>query len=231
MTNTKNTKNSLTFDIGFLSFRRNGGFTLVELIVTVGIFAIISSVVLVRNSQFDNEVLLADVAYDVALSIRQAQNYGIHVLGQGNEFDKPYGVYFEAGENAVTYKLFLDVNGNYKYDSNQIDINGDEALETFTLGRGFSIARICDFASDPTCGPKGQLSEVHIVFVRPNPDAIINADEEGNPGTTNVGIELVTPRGGSRLITVQSTGQISISKLDEGGNRDGGPDTGLEIGI
>jgi prepilin-type N-terminal cleavage/methylation domain-containing protein len=41
MTNIKNTKNSLTLDIGHLPFRRRGGFTLVEMIVAVFIFSIV----------------------------------------------------------------------------------------------------------------------------------------------------------------------------------------------
>jgi prepilin-type N-terminal cleavage/methylation domain-containing protein len=209
MTNSKNTKNSLTSDIGYLPFRRNGGFTLVELIVTVGIFALISTVVLVRNSQFDNEVLLADVAYDVALSIRQAQNYGINVLGQSNEFNFPYGVYFEAGENATTYTLFQDLNENYAYTPDE------ETLEIFTLGRGFTIARICTDVSSFDACDTSRIENARIVFKRPNPDALINADEKGEGALGAVGIELVAPRGGSRFIIVRSTGQISVTQLEE----------------
>ncbi|MCR4274958.1 MAG: type II secretion system GspH family protein [Candidatus Campbellbacteria bacterium] len=187
----------------------NAGFTLMELIVTVSIFALISTVVLVRNSQFDNEVLLADVAYDVALSIRQAQNYGIHVLGQGTNFDNAYGVYFEAGTDATTYKLFLDLDGNYAYSSSP-----EETLETFTLGRGFTVARLCDFSTAKTCD--SELENANIIFERPNPDAIINTVSGGVTRALGaVGIELVTPRGGSRLVVVESTGQISVSRLEE----------------
>ena len=192
------------------------GFTLIELIVTVGIFALVSTVVLVRNSQFDNEVLLSGVAYDVALSIRQAQNYGINVLGQGNNFDHPYGVYFASntGEDVTTYVLFRDLNGNYAYDPNMGEFEPGEVLETFTLGRGFTVGRICNLAKDPPC-ESPLVDGATILFLRPNPDAIINAGADGVPTITSVGIELITPRGGSRLIIVESTGQISISRFDE----------------
>lgn len=206
------------------------GFTLIELIVTVGIFALVSTVVLVRNSQFDNEVLLSGVAYDVALSIRQAQNYGINVLGQGNNFDHPYGVYFASntGEDVTTYVLFRDLNGNYAYDEGGGPV-AEEALETFTLGRGFTVGRLCNFSIDQTCGDPLK-SGAAIIFKRPNPDAIINADVDGKNGLGGVGVELITPRGGSRLIIVESTGQISISRFEEGLGGDGGPE-GTEVGI
>jgi type II secretory pathway pseudopilin PulG len=40
MTNIKNTKNSLTLDIGHLPFRRNGGFTFIETIVAIAVLVV-----------------------------------------------------------------------------------------------------------------------------------------------------------------------------------------------
>ncbi|QQR82868.1 type II secretion system protein [Candidatus Campbellbacteria bacterium] len=202
---TKKTQKTSNIQYPISSICR-AGFTLVELIVTVSIIALISTVVLVRNGQFDNEVLLADVAYDVALSVRQAQNYGINVLGQGNEFDFPYGVYFEP--DMTTYTLFQDkASTDYRYTPDE------ETLETFTLGRGFTVARICTDVSSLDACDVSRIENATIIFKRPNPDAIINADEKGGSAMGAVGIELVAPRGGSRFIVVRSTGQISVTQL------------------
>jgi prepilin-type N-terminal cleavage/methylation domain-containing protein len=177
------------------------GFTLVEMIVVVGIIALISAVVLTRTNQFDNAVLLKGVAYDVALSIRTAQNYGINVRGQQGNFDNPYGIYFDMETGTTTYTFFLDQNGDSVYTPG-------EALDTYTLGRGFTVGRICSFSgTTPSCDTP--LSNVSILFKRPNPDAIING------GTlSGVGIELLSPRAGSWFVTVQSTGQISVQNGD-----------------
>ena len=48
------------------------GFTLVELLVTITIFVILTGVVLVNSNSFDNSVLLNNFAYDVALTIKEA---------------------------------------------------------------------------------------------------------------------------------------------------------------
>ena len=54
------------------------GFTLVELLVTIVIFVIITGVVLVNSNKFDSSVLLHNFTYDVALTIKQAQTYGCY---------------------------------------------------------------------------------------------------------------------------------------------------------
>jgi prepilin-type N-terminal cleavage/methylation domain-containing protein len=179
------------------------GFTLVEMIVVVAIITLISALVLTRTSQFDNATLLKSVAYDVALSIRQAQNYGINVRGQEGNFDNPYGIYFEEQEGTTTYIFFRDLNDDNVYTAG-------EALDAYKLGRGFSIGRICDFSgTTPSCGGTTQPN-VSVVFKRPNPDAIIQ-----NGALSGVGIELLSNRGGSWFISVQSTGQISVGKITE----------------
>ncbi len=182
--------------------RNARGFTIVELMVTVGIFAIITSVLLVRNSKFDDETLLQAAAYEVALSVRQAQNYGINVQGQGGYFDKPYGIYFETG--AVSYVLFTDTDDDGYYNS-----QGGEELQTFTLGRGFQIAQVC--ITDGVCD--AGVTSASIVFRRPEPEAIIMLSD----GTTHpfLTVVLSSPRGGERYIVVRQTGQIAVTKAIE----------------
>ena len=55
------------------------GFTLIELLVSIAIFIIITSVAVWNNSQFNSTILLTDLGYEIALSVRQAQVYGITV--------------------------------------------------------------------------------------------------------------------------------------------------------
>ena len=52
------------------------GFSLAELIVSIAIFLFISSVVMVSQHNFGGKILITNLAYDVALGIRQAQVYG-----------------------------------------------------------------------------------------------------------------------------------------------------------
>lgn len=173
------------------------GFTLIEMLVTVSIFALLSVVVVARNAAFDNEVLLNNLAYDIALSIRQAQQFGINVRVAQGQFDAPYGVHFDAG--SVTYTSFIDRDGNGIYGGP----TSGELLEVYTLGRGAQVNMLCNLDTQ-ACG----LSALDVIFKRPEPDAIIN-----NGAMSSGRIELISSRqAGTRYIDVSSTGQIAINK-------------------
>ena len=47
------------------------GFTIVELIVTTGIFALITSMMLIRDAKFNSTVKLNNLTYEVALAVRR----------------------------------------------------------------------------------------------------------------------------------------------------------------
>ena len=188
------------------------GFTLVELVVTVGIFAIISTVIISRNSQFDEEIFLSDMAYDVALSVRRAQSFGVNVRSAEGSFDHPYGVFFTSG--TTTYQLFVDTNDDGFYNE------PEELLETYTMGRGTMISPLCDLASKTPC----DLKTLTVMFERPEPDAII---EQGS--MTRVGVGISAPRGGQRYVFIESTGQFSIQKELEEEEDEKGED--IPVGI
>lgn len=109
--------------------KNNRGFSLVELMVTITIFIMITSITLTNYPRFSNKLSLDLLAQDIALSVRQAQISGASVLGskskEGEEARvfKAYGVHFEAprseDDNAYPYLIFADLinpPGIYQYD-------------------------------------------------------------------------------------------------------------------
>ena len=78
--------------------KANSGFTLVELLITISIFVILTGVVLFSQSKFNGSILLTNLAYDTAVTLRQAQTYGINIkefnTGSGTGQFVPYGVHF-----------------------------------------------------------------------------------------------------------------------------------------
>jgi prepilin-type N-terminal cleavage/methylation domain-containing protein len=60
-------------------FHQQKGFTIIELVVSVAIFAFMTAFLVARYGTFNQGVLLTNLAYDVALTIRNAQSYGLNV--------------------------------------------------------------------------------------------------------------------------------------------------------
>ncbi len=142
------------------------GFSFVEMIVVIGIMALLSTVVIFDRRGFNDSIQLTSLAYDVALTIREAQVSGIAVKsyleGSTLSFDKGYGINIQEmnilatsitytpAANAVinNYVSFVDgatskLNGNtfltdYQYNHPNRNFDLDEGLQKrFTLGQGF----------------------------------------------------------------------------------------------
>lgn len=179
------------------------------------IFVVLSGVVLANNARFGNVIILQNLAHDIALSIRQAQVYGIAVRRCDpsvtdlcdeiqQQFEVAYGVHFSKESSA--FELFVDVDNNGSYD------DGETVLATDIAG-GYLIEDLCTTPSDGG-GEDCSHEELDIVFRRPEPDACINGtfDEDG---------DCVSPEGRARItvvaksddaatVIVESTGQISV---------------------
>jgi hypothetical protein len=164
---------------------------------------VISGVMLSSNARFGGAITLRNLAYDVALSVREAQIYGISVRRFGvNDFTSGYGVHFRSASPS-SYILFADaINSNGLYDGS------GELVESLSIGRGFSISNLCvtiGIASTETCG----ISKIDILFKRPEPDAHIRYND-GTSLNQRARIELRSPRGDIASVLVEATGQISV---------------------
>lgn len=197
------------------------GFTLLELLLVIGILGVITTVILSSHSRFGGEIILRSLAYDMTLSIRQAQTYGISVKSESgtNRFAQGHGFHISM-ENPRNYILFADAYelvGNDSYlaegdESDGIYADQRELITSYTLGGGYTIKELCvTNISGETCYPAGSSVALDITFVRPEPDAYILLTENGTSRMYSAAtITLLAPRGYERSITVSVTGQVSI---------------------
>ncbi len=205
----------------FLSSRRNkkttpklvSGFTLVELLITISIFVIITGVVLVNSKSFDNSVLLHNFAYDVAITVKQAQSYGVNISENNfGTFNSSYGVYFDLTQSRTNFVLFNDIgtSPNLKYDSNLTSCltSDSECIQKYSMIRGTSIQDICVGDNEGNCSSVNQLS---ILFQRPNLGAMIYKDNETN-NKSYAKIVLSSANGSTASVVVTSVGQIYVKK-------------------
>ena len=142
----------------------NKGFTLIEMITVLAIFTIMTSIVIFNHNKFTSETILTNMAYEVALSVREAQIYGVSVRNpagvSGSDFNKEFGIHFPyvAGGSA-DYYLFADAGtpGDNKFTGTGCAVGTGECVTPYTLQRGVKIVdvqlkpsngAVCEGASD-----------------------------------------------------------------------------------
>lgn len=199
-------------------YSRNKGFTLIELLVSISILSIILTVIVLNQSTYTDGAALTNLADEISSTISQAQAYGIGVKGLSNDFSASYGVTFSllsSGSNTA-YLNFVDRNDDKIYGGDwSCPMGGaSECLSRVDISRGNIIDRICavKISGSDNCN----VARVDISFTRPSTEAQIALfNSSGNPSSLQsnekgVRVELKSPRGATRSVTVYKTGQISV---------------------
>lgn len=217
--------------------RGQKGFTLIELLVCLAIFMVITGIVLYDYGDFNNDLVVSNLAYEVALEVRTAQVYGLSVLGTENattgqdNFDSGYGVHFDTNYPSTFY-LFVDTFGTGRLQNSLTDptfngtcmgpAEGGECLEAVKLQGTNYIKEFCTVADDSdacnsgTGGNTGYPATLDITFKRPNPDANVQLLElpiSGSQPTQYNNAKIVIASGddkSEKVITVDQSGQISV---------------------
>lgn len=189
----------------FGSMKKNKkGFSLIELVVSLGIFALLTGLVVVKYGTFNQSVLLTNLAYDIALTIRTAQTYGLSVRNPdavSPSFNYAYGVNFKIASNKQ-FTFFVDRN-----DNNIYDLGEAISPSPYSLKKGATISKLC--VNSTSCVTSE--SELNITFKRPEPKSIICtqfscAGSSYEDGT----IIILGTDGTTRSVVVKKNGQISV---------------------
>ncbi len=205
----------------------NKGMTLIELVVVLGIFVVVSSIIVFNYGSFKSTASTQNLANDVALSIREAQSNAIGVRGVNSDFKYGHGIHFTedpdtsniiAGSNK-SFVLFADLNddGVYNYpNSSSSSTCSENMMECEGIITINSLDNINNIYLDGV--PKNQTGMIDILFKRPNPDAIFCYRTSYNANCqsdfSNISIEvsngMLPPDEVTYMVTVWNTGQISV---------------------
>lgn len=219
----------------FHKIKYNAGMTLVELLVVISIFVVVSSITIFDYGSFRSSVSIKNLADDIALSIRKAQSYAIGAHSLNASFFNGYGVHFTTAtstSNILTgsiksFVIFNDLTpANKLYDIGSGACgSGNECNEILNIISADQIANIylndADLATPANPIPVG--ASIDISFMRPNPDAyfcyrmagnISSSCDQTNQDISHVKIKVSNGLSGSNLktqmITVWNTGQINV---------------------
>jgi prepilin-type N-terminal cleavage/methylation domain-containing protein len=201
---------------------KRAGFTLIELIVVISIFLIITSIALFNQGRLNSQSLLTNMTYDIALSIREAQSYGIGVKTStpvGEAYvENRFGINIDLDQSPYEIQIFNDVGPADATDTGiGIYDSASEAVGepySFSGQRGNKIQELCagDIDTALQCQDTG-FRKLAISFKRPNPEALFMAD--GAPVQGPVYIVVHSIDGDRcRAVVVQQTGAISVEDGD-----------------
>jgi prepilin-type N-terminal cleavage/methylation domain-containing protein len=209
------------------------GFTLVEMLVVLGIMAVITGIALFGQIGFNRSILLTDTAYTVALSLREMQSLGLSSRKFAAVQNAGYGAYIDAA-NPSSYVLFADtvdadagaipatctvgVAGTPEAKPGDCiyTLGSDGIVQTYTFSRGFAVTNFCGksgasrYCSTDTTTP---LTELNIVFLRSNTESIVVAKRNGAwMPLTSAEIYISSADAlASRAICISRVGQISVT--------------------
>lgn len=160
------------------------GFTLAELLVVIGIIALISTVVFANYRQGEKHFSLQRASYALVQDIRSAQNMAMGARTVAGVVPEGYGIYFNTS-TPTQYKIFAD-NGDGLYGG------GDTDVTTLQFESGIAITSL---------STGGTLS---VVFFPPDPSVLIS----GNELITSASITINYEGGPARIISVNKAGLI-----------------------
>lgn len=209
------------------------GFSLVEMLVVLAIITVVTVIAVTGQTTFNRSLLLADTAYTVAFSIREAQSLGLSSRTFGTIQDAGYGIRFSRSTPG-SYLLFADSTtaspgntqsglcpghtvttgpearpGNCVYDGT------GELVRTYSFSRGFTVASFCGTTTGgaKVCSTDSTpLDHLDISFMRPSTDSVIMATR----GSTLVklvdaALRIRSADGVSeRCVIVSKVGQIGV---------------------
>lgn len=200
------------------------GLTLIEMIVVVAIFAILTMIIVFNYGEFNSRTVVTNTAYEIALTAREAQTFGLGVRGIESSgdiaFDRAYGIFVDLesdsapGDATKELILFADteVDDNFcKSGSSHCTCADDECIEKLELGYGLTISN-AQLLNGGSCNTQKQIA---VSFKRPNPDAVIKNQEEQNAVEYDYAVLTIeSPKGTKMYVVLSESGQISVVDAD-----------------
>ncbi len=188
-----------------MKYHKQKGFTLIEMVAVLGIFMVLTSIVIFNYSKFRSDTILTNMAYEVALTIREAQIYGVSARSSGASFENAYGIFIPSS-SATQYSVFSDTSGDLIFSGDSCLLSGgDNCTTTYNFQNNIKISQL-DVKIGSSCQPASSLS---ISFKRPNPEPIIRRNS-GNEAISLAQIKVSTAEGVSRYVVIYGNGQVAV---------------------
>jgi len=183
------------------------GFSLIELMVSVGILTLINIMIFASYPEFSQKMALKRTSEEIALIVRQAQVYalGIKKSVSVEDYYSDSGVHFDKNDSKSLI-LFTDSGSipNKIYDDGEL-------FQEFKIDTGDYVSNLQTCNSSSACS---SVNTLDIVYPRASSIASISADEDVCDSCSYAKVTIQSPRGdeekNKKYINIWISGQISV---------------------
>lgn len=189
----------------------SGGFTVIELLVVLGIIVLISSTILANYRGQQRESALVRSAQKLALDLRRAQTLAVSSTLHHSEIPYGYGIHFT--KNVNPYFIFAKCDAANLYYVSGVNVcwsSWEEKVETFVPESGVKVLTL---KGGSPCSPSNADS-LDVVFKPPEPTTTVfrkKGGEEGTCPTGEITLALEEDVTKTKIVEVNSaTGEIKI---------------------
>jgi prepilin-type N-terminal cleavage/methylation domain-containing protein len=184
--------------------RKNGGFTLIEVLIVVAISAMLAGIAISYSGAERNQTALSVAETEISQFILQARSLAIATYSNAEGSACGYGVSFNASDN--TYSIFAYVPGGSACPQPS-DITSAPTLDSEKLYTDETWKVHLQNGVTFSMSSSSALSS--ILFIPPDPATLL-FDGSGNLASQG-SVNLVTVDGTmSRTISVDSAGQVNF---------------------
>lgn len=196
----------------------NAGFSLIELMVTLSIIIIISSITLVNYPDLSEQHSINRAARTVSLSLRDAQIKSMAVkenpdISAANQFPA-YGVHFDKTKKKQIL-IYADINCTFdNKDGCKYEPGTDTDADNKIIPTMAQIKKICGNIKTSLTSTCTELDEADIVFQRPTPSIYLKGKAGGTISDYNdIEVLIDSPTGQNKfqkMVGVTLTGQVFL---------------------
>ncbi|OGZ95802.1 MAG: hypothetical protein A2676_03760 [Candidatus Sungbacteria bacterium RIFCSPHIGHO2_01_FULL_51_22] len=194
------------------------GFTLVEVVVVIGIMVLLMAMTLVSFPQLNERILIRKAGQQLVLDLRTAQSRAFAVRSiqcpaivcpptGGPRVPKGYGLRLHVGAPEYIMYADLDNSQTYNYAGGIAAPNTDVLAQTISFERGLKITSIVDAGGTPFCVG----GDIDIAFATPAArmgifcNGILAGETYIKTTITSPGVSVQTS-----VVSIITTGQILV---------------------
>lgn len=190
--------------------QKANGFSLMELMVAIGILAVISIMIFAKYPELSQRMALKRTSEEIALIARQAQAYALGIKRSAFSGDDYYGfgINFDKSD-PKSLILFADFDSDETYDAKGgCDKPQTECFQEYKIGTGDYISELEECDKDGVCSPVDD-DTLGVVYPRATSLATITADSDIDVASY-ARVTIKSPGVGEKYIKIWISGQISV---------------------